>query len=127
MTWRSPAGPGGPGSASIPAEEPTAMAELGIVLLPVGDDDAAPEPGAIAWSPRFPARAREERLQGRFASPRCSGGALWAVTVISTLAITVPSGVPYRAIALILAIELTGFAAAAIWAWRCHRQSRNRV
>jgi hypothetical protein len=51
---------------------------------------------------------------------------LWAVTMISTLAITVPSGVSYVMIALILAVELAGFMAGAVSARRHRRQSRNR-
>jgi hypothetical protein len=105
------------------------MADLRIFLLP-GDDGPAfsweQDPGLTARGPRFAARTREWQLRARSSLPRCADEMLWTVAVISTLAITVASGVPYRAIALILAIELTGFAAGAIWArWR-RRQSRNR-
>jgi hypothetical protein len=133
MTWRSPTDPGGPGPASTPgepAEEPTAMAGLRIFLLPADDGHAVSwgqDPGTIARDLRFPARTRQGQLQARSAPSRCASEMLWAVAVISTLAITVPSGIPYKAIALILAIELTGFAAGAIWArWRL-RQIRNRM
>jgi hypothetical protein len=105
------------------------MAELRIFLLLAGDGLAPSErdPGLIAWSPRFPALPREGRRQARFGPSHCSGGMLWTVTITSTLAITVASGVPYRMIALILAIELTGLAASATWArWR-RRQGRNRM
>jgi hypothetical protein len=105
------------------------MAELRIFLLPADDGHAASwqDPGAIARSPRFLALTREGQLQARFAPSRRDGGMLRAVTIISTLAITVPSGVPCMAIALILAIELTGFAVGAICTrWR-HRQSRSQM
>jgi hypothetical protein len=49
---------------------------------------------------------------------------LWAVTVISTLAIAVPMGIPYAMLVLILAIELAGFAACALSAWRRRRENR---
>jgi hypothetical protein len=102
------------------------MADLKIILLPANEGHAVPAmqgPG-VARGSRF-ARTREWRFKARFAPSWYSPEVLWAVTVISTLAITVPSRVSYRAIALILVIELTGFAVGAIWARRRHRRPRD--
>jgi hypothetical protein len=96
------------------------MAELRVVLLPVGRDaSGAPGPaGAIAQYAR-PAGRAQARLRARFIVPsRNAGEMLWAATVLGTLAITVPSGVSCAMIMLILALELTGLVAAALSARR---------
>jgi hypothetical protein len=85
------------------------MAELRIILLPANEGHAVParQGTGVARGSRF-------------------AGMLWAVTVISTLAITVPAGVSNGAIAVILVIELTGLAVGAIWARRRHRRPRDQ-
>jgi hypothetical protein len=131
MARRSPTDPAGPaGIPGEPPDQPTARAELQIILLPPDDDGHAGDqgpPDIIARSLRFPARAPRGRLHAKFVIPsRNAGEMLWALTMISTLAITVPSGVSYVMIALILAVELAGFVIGAVSARRHRRQSRNR-
>jgi hypothetical protein len=121
-------------------EEPSALAELHIMLIPASDPADDPKKqeivplgnsaDAVNWLVKL---ARRAGLGVQFrcvVPPEHAGGMLamirsatWAATVVVTLAIAVSAGVPYPVLITILAIELGGFAVSALSA----RRKRGRL
>jgi hypothetical protein len=117
----------------VPGEEaPSAAAELHIMKIPASDPQANPGTREISTSasPASPLLATLRRagfaVQARMTVPAANAGEMlamlrnvalavtWAVTVIITLAVAIPAGVPADAIIAIVAIELIGFAVGAL-------------
>ena len=128
MATRSPEGRHGSPVGSEQVEEaPSAQAELKILVFPVDGETPAAADGdkPRSWFATFLRRVGLT-IHARFAVPfddanemlatvRVIGlTAIWAVTVLITLAITLSANVSVPAIITISAIELAGFTAASL-------------
>jgi hypothetical protein len=127
MAARSPEGQHDAAAETEHLEAPSAKAELSIYTF-LADDD--PEWLEKADGPAGPLPALLRRVGvnvgARMAVPPANASEMlatvrrmwltvtWAVTVLATIAVTVPAGVPIAFVVTILAIELVGFAMCAL-------------
>lgn len=130
-----------PRAASPPREdEATNAAELVIVLFPAGATPAAATGSKDVTDSGKPATrlmglVRRIGLQLRLSVPPTDAAEMlravqhvgiilaWAVTVLGTLAITVPAGMSARTIITVIALELAGFTVGAFAMRRRRKES----